>query len=185
MNTKRIVITGGPGTGKTTLIEELEKTGFFCFEEIIRNLTKAAKSKESSNIFKSNPIASVSDPMAFNTLILQGRIDQFAKASEHMEEIVFYDRGIPDVLAYMDYFKQSYGDKFINACQNYRYDNIFLLPPWEAIYSSDNERLESFEEAKEIHNQLEKTYTHYGYQPIIVPPASIEERKAFVLKLLK
>ena len=39
---KRIVITGGPGTGKTALVRELENRGYDCFHEIIREMTEAA-----------------------------------------------------------------------------------------------------------------------------------------------
>ena len=30
----KIIITGGPGTGKTSIIEELKKRGYFCYDEI-------------------------------------------------------------------------------------------------------------------------------------------------------
>jgi predicted ATPase len=42
---KRIVITGGPSTGKTTLIKQLQSRGFLCFEEISRQVTLEARSR--------------------------------------------------------------------------------------------------------------------------------------------
>ena len=30
---KKILITGGPSTGKTSLVSELKKHGFYCFDE--------------------------------------------------------------------------------------------------------------------------------------------------------
>ena len=76
-----------------------------------------------------------------------------------------FDRGIPDVLAYMDFFNQEYGEEFITACQDNRYNIIFIAPPWEEIYVSDNERLETYKEAQEIHHALMGTYTRFGYKP--------------------
>ena len=35
----KILITGGPGTGKTTLVDELRNNGYLCSGEIVRNLT--------------------------------------------------------------------------------------------------------------------------------------------------
>ena len=35
---KRIVITGGPGTGKTLIINSLKKKGFYCFDEVSREI---------------------------------------------------------------------------------------------------------------------------------------------------
>lgn len=34
MKLKKIIITGPPGTGKSSIIKELKKRGFYCFEEI-------------------------------------------------------------------------------------------------------------------------------------------------------
>ncbi len=182
MTKKRIVITGAPGTGKTSVIVKLEASNYFCFHEVIRSMTQEAKENDESATFASNPIVSVSDPYEFNTQILNGRIEQFTDAVTKSDPILFYDRGIPDVLAYMDYFNQTYGDDFINQCKDHRYNHVFLLPPWEEIYVSDNERFESFEQAKDIHHHLLETYTRFGYMCTEVPFGSINERHDFILK---
>ena len=43
MGLKRIVITGGPGTGKSTIINELIKQDYTCMEEISRQVTLDAQ----------------------------------------------------------------------------------------------------------------------------------------------
>lgn len=181
MNPKRIVITGGPGTGKTSVIKALETMGFYSFHEIIRTMTSAAKKQGNSEEFITNPLTFVSDPYLFNQKLLRGRVDQFHSASTLKDPVVFYDRGIPDVLAYMDYFKQEFDEEFISACNKNLYDQVLLLPPWQAIYKSDNERLESFEQAIEIHSHLDSTYKSFGYTPKIIPEGTVEERTAYIL----
>ena len=178
MNTQKIVITGGPGTGKTSVIDWLQKAGYFCFEEVIRSITKEVKDAVE---ITSNPIVSVTDPTDFNKKLLKGRIDQFKQGDRSMKNHVFYDRGIPDILAYMDFFTQKYDAHFTDACKNYRYEKIFILPPWKDIYISDNERFESYEEAEKIHLALENTYKMYDYSPITVPFGTVEERSRFIL----
>lgn len=163
---KRIVITGGPGTGKTVLIRILESMGFLVFHEIIREMTFEAKIQESIDNNASNPLAFVQDPYKFNTILLQGRIKQFKSASKLQNQVVFYDRGIPDVLAYMNYFGQPYDDEFKSPGSDLRYDEVIILPPWEAIYCKDNERLENFSEACDIHKSLEMQYLKLGYNPV-------------------
>ncbi|MBQ4822531.1 ATP-binding protein [Aquimarina sp. MMG016] len=185
MTKKRVVITGAPGTGKTSVIVKLEQANFFCFHEIIRTMTQEAKNNGDSTVITSNPIVSVSDPYKFNLDILNGRIQQFNDAEFKEDHILFYDRGIPDVLAYMDYFGQSYKDDFKQACKTNTYDHIFLLPPWKEIYVSDEERYESFEQAQEIHNHLLETYSRFGYQCIEVPFGTVKERNDFILKNIK
>ena len=182
---QKIVITGGPGTGKTTLINELKGVGFFCFNEIIREMTLEAKKMTKTNEFVSNPLTFVNNPDAFNLKILHGRINQYKKSEKIDNALAFFDRGIPDVLAYMDYFNQKYSDNFVKACKKHVYDKAFLLPPWEDIYISDNERLESYEEAVLIHDHLENTYKRFGYNLIEVPVGKVADRIDFILQNIK
>ncbi|MFS4492070.1 AAA family ATPase [Maribacter sp. 2308TA10-17] len=185
MNTKRIVVTGGPSTGKTAVIEALEQKGYHCLEEVIRAMTLAKKAEESEVVFESNPIVSVTDPMAFNQMILNARVSQYESTLESTEKFVFFDRGIPDVLAYMDCFNQEYDESFTNACSLNRYDLIFLMPPWKEIHVVDNERFESYEESLRINECLERSYTDLGYNVQIVPKDTITNRVDFILDSVK
>lgn len=178
MSPKKIVITGGPGTGKTAIIDEIEKKGLLCFHEISRSVTLDARVQGIPQLF-------VADPLLFSKKILEGRIQQFKEAVLTGEEFVFLDRGLPDVPAYMDSVGQAYGTGFEEACRNFRYDMVFLLPPWKAIYTVDNERHEDFEEAIEIHGFLERAYMHYGYCPIETPIGTVGDRIDFILQKLK
>ena len=185
MSPKRIVITGGPGTGKTSLVKSLEDDGFICYHEIIRDLTSEAIGGNDPSSYETNPLAFVEDPFSFNKKILHGRLQQFLEASVQKDKIVFFDRGMPDVLAYMDYFNQVYGNDFMELCHQNRYDLVVILPPWKNIYKSDGERFESFEEASAIHRELVKTYKDFDYAPIDLPTGSIEERNHFVTDLIR
>ena len=51
---KRIVLAGGPGTGKTSVIDELKKKNFYCFEEAAREIFDEFKLKGLE--FKTDPI---------------------------------------------------------------------------------------------------------------------------------
>jgi predicted ATPase len=184
LSTKKIVITGGPGTGKTSIINTLKNNNYHCFDEIIRTLTLEAKKESDKSNHISNPIAFVKDPMEFNLKLLNGRVEQFIEANSITSQLCFFDRGIPDVLAYMKFFKQDYGNSFDKACLEYKYTQVFILPPWEAIYKSDNERFETFSEAVKIHEFLKLVYTSYGYNIYEVPFGSLENRTDFILNNL-
>ncbi|WP_456424744.1 AAA family ATPase [Lutibacter sp.] len=175
---QKIVITGGPGTGKTTVIEALIKRNFMCMTEISREVTLNARRKGTEQLFLTNPLL-------FSELLLEGRVNQYVEAEKKNEKFVFFDRGIPDVHAYMNYMGVDYPNSYINKSNLYRYNYIFLMPPWEEIYISDNVRYENFEQALAIHNHLERTYKELNYNIIEVPTGTIEERTNFILACIK
>ncbi|KJD32928.1 ATPase [Tamlana nanhaiensis] len=177
MNTKRIVITGGPGTGKSSIINDLIKRDFICLEEISRQVTIEAKKDGIDQLFLTNPLL-------FSELLLKGRQKQFTEANNFENKTVFFDRGIPDILAYMDYIGDTYPQSFIDACNDAVYDAVFILKPWKEIYTSDSERYENFDQALQIHDNLVNTYKQYNYTLIDVPFDTVENRTNFILKVL-
>ena len=175
---KKIVITGGPGTGKTTVIEELTKRNFQCMQEVSREITLNNRLAGTEQLF-------LTKPLLFSELLLEGRVNQYIEAEQRNSKLVFFDRGIPDVHAYMNYISIDYPDTYINKSKLYRYNYIFLMPPWQEIYISDNERYENFEQALAIHNHLERTYKDLNYTIIEVPIGTIEFRADFILSCIK
>lgn len=174
MQKQIIVIIGGPGSGKTSVIDWLTNSGYCCYPEISREVTLKAKAEGIDQLFLTNPVL-------FSQMLLEGRIKQFIDAQSEHHEIVFIDRGIPDVLAYMNFIGDHYPETFKKACVEHQYSKIFVLPPWEDIYISDNERYENYEQAQEIHKHLVKTYESFGYNLIEVPRDTVENRATFLL----
>lgn len=177
MQTK-IVITGGPGTGKSTVIKELAKRNCICMPEISREVTQNARQNGTEQLF-------LTHPLLFSELLLEGRVNQYIEAEKKNNAKVFFDRGIPDVHAYMNYIGVDYPKTYLNTSNFYRYNYIFLMAPWEEIYITDNERYENFEQALAIHNHLERTYIALNYAIIEVPVGTIEERANFILASIK
>lgn len=178
METKRIVITGGPGSGKTALINYLENAGYQVMHEISRDVILEAQKDGIEQLFLENPIL-------FSEKLLEGRLKQFQEAINCAAPILFYDRGMPDVTAYMDFVNTHYPNNFIETCRAFKYDEIFVLPPWEEIYEQDNERYESFEQAEKIFDFLKKGYEDYGYRTFKVPVGTVKERAEYILNKLK
>lgn len=174
MDTRRIVITGGPGSGKTALIKYLEKEGHPVMHEISRDVILEAQKEGIEQLFLENAIL-------FSEKLLEGRLKQFHEGKECAAPILFYDRGMPDVTAYMDFVDTHYPQNFIDTCNAHRYNEIFVLPPWEKIYEQDNERYESFEQAEKIFHYLKTGYENYGYIIHEVPVGTIKERAKYIL----
>ena len=144
----RIVLIGGPGTGKTSVIEQLQNQDFQVLPEISREVTLEAQKQGIEQLF-------LTDPLAFSDRLLDGRIRQFEQANKGIN---FYDRGIPDVPAYHRFTGDLIPERYENASKVYRYDACFFFPIWEEIYQQDNERYENLETAKEISAIIKTEY---------------------------
>lgn len=177
MSTKKVVITGGPGTGKTSIIKALQSKGYLCYDEISRQITLQARKDGIEQLF-------LTEPLLFSQKLLDGRTQQYTNAINEKAEVVFIDRGLPDVLAYMDYIGDKYPEDFIKTCAENKYDTVFILPPWEAIFESDSERYENYEQSEIIHKHLTQTYKRFGYKLETVPFGTIKKRTDFILQAL-
>lgn len=173
----KILLIGGPATGKTTVLKDLKDRGFHCFEEISRQVTLKAQKNGIDQLF-------LKEPLLFSELLLKGREQQFLEAEKSLSELVFFDRGIPDVKAYLEYFNTKYPSIFSDKCKEYHYDMVFHFSPWKAIHTTDNERYETFKESILIDQFIIKTYTDLGYKIINVPFGKLEERVQFILHFL-
>jgi len=172
-----IIIIGGPGSGKTSLIEGLIGKGYTCYPEISREVTLEARRQGIEQLF-------LEKPLLFSELLLEGRKKQHTAAIADESDIIFIDRGLPDVLAYMHYIGDSYPSFFEDACKEYRYTKVFFLPPWKEIYVADEARYESYEQAELIADHLQETYKNYGYELIEVPKDTVDNRILFILEHL-
>ena len=175
---KKIVLIGGPGTGKTSVINDLKSKGFFCMPEISREITLKAQQNRIQQLF-------LTDPFLFSKLLFEGREEQYINASNSKAEFVFFDRGLPDIQAYMEYAKKDYPSNLKEKSLLYTYDYIFIFKPWKEIYKTDNERYENFKESLMIDKYLQKVYREFGYSIIEVPFNSVEKRTEFILNWLK
>ena len=175
MKQTKIVITGGPGTGKSTLIEALQKMEFTCMPEISRTITKQAQESGIDQLF-------LKDPLLFSKLLLEGRVHQYQEADLDTSHTVFFDRGIPDIHAYMEYSGTEYPNDYIQKSMEHRYSKVFMMPPWKDIYKTDSERYESFDQSLIIYKHLIQAYEDIDYEIITVPEGSVESRVAFLLK---
>lgn len=171
-----IVITGGPGAGKTTLLNELQRSGYPYVSEVAREIIQAEVSSDGDALPWKNAIK-------YRDLMLDRSIESYHTAlSNRMGYLLFFDRGIPDTLAYSYLIHAPISERLESAVQKYRYNKqVFILPPWKEIYQTDSERVQDFEEALATYHILFETYKQLDYELIVVPKLSVDQRAAFVL----
>jgi predicted ATPase len=169
----RAVITGGPGTGKSTLLAALGDSGIAIFPEVARILLQAP-----------GGVAMRADhPAAFADAMLAAERDAWDSAPPVSS---VYDRGFPDIAGFCGLESVTVSEAIDEACRELRYQGpIFRAPPWRDIYTQDEERIQSWEEALASDAAVCSAWQHYGYQLIDLPLATVAERVAFVRRHLE
>ncbi|WP_439555459.1 AAA family ATPase [Dyadobacter sp.] len=172
-----IIITGGPGSGKSTLLNALQQQGFNCVPEVSRMLIR-------EQVALGSGCLPWLDLGAFAKVCLDKMAADFQSVDANA--VAFFDRGIPDILAYLRVGGLEAGVEFQEALTQCRYAPlVFIAPPWEAIYVNDEERWQTFEEACALYEAVFQVYQAAGYRVVVLPLAPVEERVEFVIKMVK
>lgn len=172
----RVIITGGPGSGKSSLISELQSIGQNCFEEVSRQVIQDQQAKGGS-------LLPWKDLIGFAALNIEKMIQHYVKGEGGVS---FFDRGLPDIPAYFKFNQQALPPSFSKSIQSYRYcSTVFICPPWEEIYVNDAERPESFQDSCKIYQHLMQSYQNHGYQLVQVPCNTLQKRVEFILSNVK
>jgi len=175
INKNAIIITGGPGMGKTSVIDWLRNAGHQVIPESGRDIIQKELKAGGNKL----PWA---DRQGFANKMFTSATADFDKALFNNEVQTFFDRGIPDVIGYLMLCELPVPDKMFIAAKNRRYhQKVFIAPPWEEIYERDEERKQSFDEASATYEVMCRIYTDLGYSLVELPKLTIEKRAAFIL----
>jgi len=170
MNTKWYVITGSASCGKTTLVNSLSKMGYLSVQEAARTLID----KEIKNGKTIEEIRK--DEAEFQRKVLDIKIN--VEKYLPKDKIVFFDRGIPDSIAYYQICGADIAE-LLKLCKEKTYRKIFLLEqlPLEKDYA----RVEDIKTINKIQILLRKAYSDLGYEIVDIPAVPVEKRLEMIL----
>jgi predicted ATPase len=165
------VITGGPSTGKTTVINKLAERGYKTTIEHARHYIDTMRTEgQTVTDLRSNR-------KKFQIGVLDMQIEQ--EASILPQDLVFLDRAIPDAMAYYQFLKLDYDEKLLTTVKNTSYKKIFILD--RLPFTKDYARTEDEEAQKKIHQLIIDVYTSLGFPIVSVPVLPPTERVEFIL----
>jgi predicted ATPase len=165
------VITGAPSSGKTTLVNELEKLGYWVIHETARALIEEEMEKDRTH----QEIRS--DKSHFENLVLDRKIAIEAQLPK--DKVIFLDRAIPDSVAYFEMAGLDSRIVFAKSPRN-RYKKVFLLDPLP--YMRDRARIEDQEEAERLDRALETAYRMFDYEVTRIRVMPVQERLRTILE---
>jgi len=178
MGSQLYVLSGCSGGGKSSLLAELARRGFRTVEEPGRVIVREEQETGGDALPWGNP-------EAFAARAIKMSIASFDVAAQQ-EGPIFFDRSFVDAISFLGHLKGAISEEHSNLLRERRYtETVFLTPPWPEIFENDAERQLSFDVAVEEYERLLQSYSEFGYSPIVLPAASIDERAAFVMSFLQ
>lgn len=167
------IITGGPGSGKTTLIDALAALGF-------QHMPEAGRAIIRDQVAIGGTALPWADRAAFAELMLGWEMRSWREAQNQKGPVIF-DRGVPDVSGYLRLSGLPVPAHVTRAAKLFRYQRrVFIAPPWREIFGQDAERKQDFAEAQATYEAMVTVYAELGYELVSLPLAPVAERVRFV-----
>ena len=167
---QRVVLTGGPGAGKTTILNALAEDGIRIgvdvAREIIRERLAAGLSPRPS-------------PEEFSQESFRRNLAAYEQAARH--DLTIFERGVCESVASQcirGFISQAEADRLMSR---YRYDEpVFVAPPWREIYTTDTERDQTYEHSVRVFEEIVDWYQQFDYLIIEIPTGSVADRADYV-----
>ena len=171
------VLTGGPCSGKSTLIAALQRAGFQAMPEAGRAIIQ-------QQVAIDGPALAWKDPGLFAELGLSWEMRSYREALQ-LTGPVFFDHSLAGSPGYYRLMGLPVPAHVHAAASTMRYHRRALIaPPWAEIYENDAERKQTWEEAVATYEHIVETYTEYGYDLVELPKVSVQDRVQFVVATL-
>ncbi|MBN9051587.1 MAG: AAA family ATPase [Rhizobiales bacterium] len=175
MSERFVVITGGPGAGKSSLIDALAADGFPIVAEAGRDIIR-------DQMARGGTALPWIDPAAFAQAMLDHDSAAYTQCAQRADDsLVFFDRGVVDIVGYLTLTGLPIPPALDRAARSLRYrPQVFIAPAWHEIYAQDTERKQDFDEARRTEAAMREVYPRYGYTLIDLPRASVAKRTTFI-----
>lgn len=167
------VLTGGPSSGKTSLINELAKVGHAVIPE-------AARTYFDEQLAKGLSIEKIrADEQRCQEEI--AKLKMQIESVHPKDTLTFFDRGMHDTLAYMRHYGFEFKDWLDEAITQAHYKKVFLLELLPTFEKDEVRSTEAEDFPQKITAELKRVYEEAGFEPIVVPVLPLAERTQFVL----
>ena len=172
------ILSGGPGSGKTSVLNEIANRKFEVVREVAREIIISQREQGGCATHDG-------DQGAFRELMFLESLSDYKKHTA-INTPIFFDRGIADIAGYSLLIDMPLTQNMQHAIDTYKYNpNVFFFQPWEQIYKKDSERHQDFSEAKLTYKVIKSAYVANNYHIVEVPFLDVKSRVDFILDTIK
>lgn len=177
---RRYIITGGPGSGKTSIINELAKRGYLIAPE-------AATDVIEKGLQQNIQAPWMDDDYHIQVSALMAKRQEEVRSSK--EIVAFFDRGHLDGITYILLQRRKLPQEVVDYVQatvdeNFFDKKVFFIENLEFCEQAPH-RDENLEEALEKSRQIKQNYEALGYEVINIPPETIDQRSEWIINQIQ
>ncbi len=168
---KKYIITGGPYSGKSSVVRLFERRGMQVLHETARLLILEDQERK-----KIDPSYSYLYPWEDQTIFCRRCHERQVEREKHLTgDMVILDRSIIDNLAYATVAGIALDPKIYKDIADAGYEKrVFFFEKLKG-YNIDEQRKDSVEQVNEVHKEIYRVYNTLGFEIIPIPHFSDNE----------
>ncbi|MEM7308479.1 MAG: ATP-binding protein [Planctomycetota bacterium] len=178
-----VVVSGGPGSGKTTLVAALGERGYATVPEAAIEVIAELNAEHGTDGQKAWRSANRTE---FQLAVLRRQVRLEDELLAREPRTAFLDRSRLDGVAYCRHFGEPVPDELQRLAPLGRYDRVLLLDTLANFERrAETGRTSDRAASLAIRDALEAVYREAGFEPIRIPELPLQDRVDFALRALE
>lgn len=175
VQTRVFVIAGGPCSGKTTVLNELQRCGHHVEYEPAELLLRSeiAAGKTADEVRR--------NPFQWQRRVAEADFKLFSSIPH--DKTIFADTSLVETYVFTRRSGMEFGVNLLDFMKRYIFAGVFFLEPL-LFHEATQVRMEDMATARSLGNEIYREYQRFGYEPQRIPPLDPARRASHILSVV-